>query len=137
MSTLLIIEEDAGRAFLIKKALKGEGHQASVVTECANLAPIRSLQNVDLILVNHFLQKGSGWDVYNRLRKEDGAVPVMLYALPSVNLISVKGLIKAVNEGLKCSKDYELQSGLRLAKQCMTKPLGNTLHIESYRSDLR
>jgi CheY-like chemotaxis protein len=121
MSVILVIEEDPGRAFLIKKGLKGEGHQALVINDCVNLSHFRSLQNVDLILVNYFIQNGSGWDVYNRLRKEDGYVPVMVYALPSVNLISIKWLLKAVDEGLKSSKDNELHRGLRLAKLCVNK----------------
>jgi len=119
MSTILIIEEDAGRAYLIKKALKGEGHRAPVTNDCVNLSRIRLLHDVDLILVNYFIQNGSGWDVYNRLRIEDGTVPVMVYALPSVNPISIKWLIEAVNEGLKCSKDNKLDRELRLAKLCM------------------
>jgi len=33
--------------------------------------------------------------------------------------ISIKWLIEAVNEGLKCSKDNKLDRELRLAKLCM------------------
>jgi DNA-binding response OmpR family regulator len=81
MSNILIIEEDPGRAFLIKKALEIEAHQVTITNDILRLSHILSTHDVDLILVNHFIQNGSGWDVYHRIWKEDGTLPAMVYAL--------------------------------------------------------
>jgi DNA-binding response OmpR family regulator len=109
MGRILILEEDFCRALLLKNALKTEGYQVVVMDGRGNVSRIRSQEAVDLILVSRFLQNDSGWEVYNRLREEDGTVPVMLYALSGASRIAINWVIKAVNEGLKCSEENRLQ----------------------------
>ena len=78
MGTILILDDDAAIRFLYEEELRDEGHHVVSGNGEAELDELVSRRRPDLILLDLKLGAASGSDVLKKLRKENGAMPVIL-----------------------------------------------------------
>lgn len=126
MARILIVEDDGYHIFMIKKALAADGHEVCTYpsnSQAFTLTHLLAVEKMDLVLINRFLSRGNGWDIFNQLKERDHEINVMLYVLQECTLASVKWLSQSVDEALKgrqkkqrrpgfSEKQYSTENGL-------------------------
>jgi two-component system, OmpR family, copper resistance phosphate regulon response regulator CusR len=78
MSTrILVVEDDARVAALLRRGLTDEGYQVDVARTCASAESMVCTAPPDLVLLDLGLPDGDGLDLLARLRKRQAGLPVM------------------------------------------------------------
>ena len=102
---LLIVEDDARVAALIKRGLTAEGYVCEVATDAQS--GIAAATDVDLVILDRMLPGGDGLEVCRQLRARGNRVPVvMLTALAEVDE-RVDGLRAGADDYLGKPFDFE------------------------------
>lgn len=131
MAHVLIIEDDGYHIFMLKKALAADGHKVctySPNSHTSTLVHMLAAGRIDLVLINRFLIRGNGWDIFNQLKERDHEINVMLYVLQDCNLAAVKCLGTSVKEALMCKdKKRRRPAGLSHTHYPNESPLCPTL----------
>lgn len=112
MARILVVEDEGYYIFMIRKALAAGGHNVCVYLpnhKSFTLPPTLAGGEMDLVLINRFLQHGNGWNIFNKLKENDPEIRIMLYVLQECNLASVNWLSASVNEALMCTPQRQRQ----------------------------
>jgi DNA-binding response OmpR family regulator len=104
MAVILIVDENTSVGVLLKRELKAHGHQVFAVDSVENPMFSSILALTDLIMINKACKNDSGWDIFNKLDDGHQSAAAMVYVLESWSQISVRWIIAAAQEALKCRK---------------------------------
>jgi len=115
---LLIVEDEARMADLLRRGLTEEGHTATCASDGAEGLALATAYEFDVIILDIMLPKLSGYDLAKRLRAEKVPTPIlMLTARDSVPDI-VKGLDLGADDYLTKPFSFdELLARLRAVKR--------------------
>jgi DNA-binding response OmpR family regulator len=115
---LLIVEDEARMADLLRKGLKEEGHLATCASDGAEGLALARAYEFDVIILDVMMPKLSGYELAKRLRAEKVRTPIlMLTARDSVPDI-VKGLDLGADDYMTKPFSFdELLARLRTVKR--------------------
>lgn len=115
---LLIVEDEARMADLLRRGLNEEGHMATCASDGAEGLALATAYEFDVIILDIMMPKLSGYDLAKRLREQRVATPIlMLTARDSVPDI-VKGLDLGADDYLTKPFSFdELLARLRAVKR--------------------
>ena len=103
-NTILLVEDESGVRFGIRKYLASQGFEILEAESCRAAEELFRASRPDLVLADYLLPDGTGIDLLPRLRQADPGVPVLiLTAHASIDLA-----VRAIKEG---------------AEQFLTKPV--------------
>jgi DNA-binding response OmpR family regulator len=115
---ILIVEDEARMAELLRKGLTEEGHNALCARDGAEGLELAKSYEFDVIVLDVMMPKLSGYDLAKRLRSERGSTPIlMLTAKDSVPDI-VRGLDVGADDYMTKPFSFdELVARLRAVKR--------------------
>lgn len=100
MAKILIIDDNPSIGALLKKALEHEDHLGTVVSGAEHAFAFSRHEEPDLILINHFCRRNTGWILFNHIKQVHDTIPVMVYALEAGLLVGLAWIVKAAQEAL-------------------------------------
>ena len=104
---ILIVEDEAGIAFMLSDRLENEGYEVSHAPDGA-IGEKMALSNVfDLILLDVMLPEKDGFQVCQDLRKQNIQTPIIMLTARSTNIDTVMGLKLGADDYL--SKPFDMQ----------------------------
>lgn len=103
MAEIIIVDDDPSTAAFLIKALESDGHHATWVSRGWGTITL-SMFRAELVLINQAYRHGSGWTLFNHLKKASGKLRVMLYLLDTCSLAGVRWVVEAVDEALACMR---------------------------------
>lgn len=114
---ILVVEDEAQIARVLKLELEYEGYQVTVEHE-GKKGLERALQSeVDLILLDVMLPGLSGMEVLRRLRKENKVTPAILLTARNTTFDKVSGLDHGANDYV--TKPFEIEELLARIRACL------------------
>jgi CheY-like chemotaxis protein len=103
MAHIIVVDDDPSAAAFMKQVLASNGHQVTSVGEGWG-AIADTIFRADLVLINQAYRHGSGWTLFNHLKKNSGKRALMLYFLETCTLVAVRWIVEAVDEALACTR---------------------------------
>src|ERR1700726_2510440 len=127
---LLIVEDEARMADLLRKGLSEEGHTATCASDGAEGLALAKSYEFDVIILDVMMPKLSGYDLAKRLRAEKIRTPIlMLTAKDSVPDV-VKGLDHGADDYMTKPFSFEeLVARLRAIKRLSLATQEVTLRV--------
>lgn len=96
--TVLLVEGQPALRRLIDHQLTALGYRVLTGVDPANPAFQARLRIADIVLVSFHWNRGSGWDLFNRLKAKNTALPVLLYTMEDSPSLGVKAIAEALAE---------------------------------------
>ncbi|MGJ7911512.1 response regulator transcription factor [Neobacillus sp. LXY-1] len=120
---ILIIEDEAQIARVLKMELEYEGYQVTVQHDGITGLDAALHTEIDLILLDMMLPGISGMEVLRRFRKENSVIPVILLTARNTTLDKVAGLDHGANDYV--TKPFEIEELLARIRACIRNhPIG-------------
>jgi DNA-binding response OmpR family regulator len=128
--TILVVEDDAKMAELLRRGLSNEGHNVTIATDGATGLEQAQSRNFEVILLDIMLPGVDGLTIAKRLRSAGNRVPVlMLTARDAVSDI-VRGLDLGADDYLTKPFSFEvLKARLRVIARRTASENGPDLHF--------
>jgi len=114
---ILVIEDEAQIARVLKVELEYEGYQVTVEHEGKSGLETAMQTGIDLILLDVMLPGLSGIDILRRLRKENSNIPVILLTARNSTFDKVAGLDQGANDYV--TKPFEIEELLARIRACI------------------
>jgi DNA-binding response OmpR family regulator len=114
---ILIIEDEAQIARVLKMELEYEGYQVTVQHDGLTGLETALHTDIDLILLDMMLPGISGMEVLRRFRKENNIIPVILLTARNTTLDKVAGLDHGANDYV--TKPFEIEELLARIRACI------------------
>ncbi|AMV09849.1 PhoB family transcriptional regulator [Geobacillus thermoleovorans] len=114
---ILIIEDEAQIAKVLKIELEYEGYTATIRHDGKSGLKTALTEKFDLILLDIMLPELSGIEVLRRLRKAGNYTPVILLTARNTTLDKVMGLDQGANDYV--TKPFEMEELLARVRSCI------------------
>ncbi|MGG0655527.1 response regulator transcription factor [Rummeliibacillus pycnus] len=114
---ILVIEDEAQIARVLKVELEYEGYQVTVEHEGKSGLETALQPGIDLILLDVMLPGLSGIDILRRLKKENSNTPVILLTARNSTIDKVAGLDQGANDYV--TKPFEIEELLARIRACI------------------
>ena len=114
---ILVIEDEAQIARVLKVELEYEGYQVTVEHDGKAGLETALKSGIDLILLDVMLPGLNGIEVLRRLRKENNTIPVILLTARNTTFDKVAGLDQGANDYV--TKPFEIEELLARIRACM------------------
>ncbi|MFJ8261180.1 response regulator transcription factor [Rummeliibacillus sp. NPDC094406] len=114
---ILVIEDEAQIARVLKVELEYEGYQVTVEHEGKSGLETALQPGIDLILLDVMLPGLSGIDILRRIRKENSNTPVILLTARNSTIDKVAGLDQGANDYV--TKPFEIEELLARIRACI------------------
>jgi len=114
---ILVIEDEAQIARVLKVELEYEGYQVTVEHDGKAGLETALKSGIDLILLDVMLPGLNGIEVLRRLRKENSTIPVILLTARNTTFDKVAGLDQGANDYV--TKPFEIEELLARIRACM------------------
>lgn len=93
MSRLLLLEDDIGLIDGLKYSLKKNGFELCVVRSVREaMEQIQCLDNYDLLLLDIALPDGTGFEVCERVRRDNSSIPIIFLTAADEEVNIIRGL---------------------------------------------
>jgi DNA-binding NtrC family response regulator len=114
---VLLIDDDAGFAHFLKRALERQGFVVTALPRAEGAVDVLKSQSIDLVLLDHRLPGVQGIDLLAELNKRKRRVPVILMTAYGTTDLA----IRAVKEGAfdYVVKPFDLEELLRVAAEAI------------------
>src|SRR6476661_4061307 len=128
--TILVVEDDAKMAELLRRGLSNEGHNVTIATEGTTGLEQAQSRNFEVVLLDIMLPGVDGLTIAKRLRSAGNRVPVlMLTARDAVSDI-VRGLDLGADDYLTKPFSFDvLKARLRVIARRIASESGPELHF--------
>jgi DNA-binding response OmpR family regulator len=136
---VLIVEDDARIASFLAKGLAAEGYVPTIARDAAEGTGFLDTMVADfnLLLLDLGLPDESGLEVLRHLRRQDGAMPVIILTARAEIADKVRGLDLGANDYVtKPFAFEELVARMRAALRSADQPTASQLVVDDLRLDL-
>lgn len=125
---ILVIEDEAQIARVLKMELEYEGYQVTVEYNGKAGLETALQTDIDLILLDVMLPELSGMEVLRRFRRENTVTPVILLTARNSTFDKVSGLDHGANDYV--TKPFEIEELLARIRACLrNRPNGEKLQL--------
>lgn len=136
--SILIIEDEANIARVIRLELEYEGYLVETATDGATGLSLAIEKNWDLILLDIMIPELNGMEVLRRFRSKDPITPVILLTARNSVFDKVSGLDQGANDYI--TKPFQIEELLARIRSCLRsqqgqKPINNSLQVANLEID--